>query len=66
MASKQSALRSFIIAALAGAVGAGTYTLDADTSETEPGDKASSTTARSTVAPDETAAFTTADAGSDR
>lgn len=63
MASKQSALRSFIIAALAGAVGAGTYTLAADTSETEPGDQASSTTASSTASPDQPASFTTADAG---
>ena len=51
MASKQSALRSFLIAALAGAVGAGTYTLAADTSETDTGDQASSTTASSTVSP---------------
>lgn len=63
MASKQSALRSFIIAALAGAVGAGTYTLAAGTSETEPGTQASSTTASSTVSPDQATTFTTADAG---
>ena len=63
MASKQSALRSFIIAALAGAVGAGTYTLAAGTSETEPGAQASSTTASSTAPPDQPATFTTADAG---
>ena len=60
MASKQSALRSFLIAALAGAVGAGTYTLAADTSETDTGDQASSTTASSTVSPDQAATFTTA------
>ena len=63
MASKQSALRSFLIAALAGAVGAGTYTLAAGTSETEPGAQASSTTASSTVSPDQATTFTTADAG---
>ena len=63
MASKQSALRSFIIAALAGAVGAGTYTLAAGTSETDTGDQASSTTASSTVSPDQATTFTTADAG---
>ena len=63
MASKQSALRSFIIAALAGAVGAGTYTLAADPSETDTGGQATSTTASSTVSPDQVATFTTADAG---
>ena len=62
MASKQSALRSFLIAALAGSVAAGTYTLAADTSDT--GETAASTTETSTAPTEEVASFTTADAGS--
>ena len=62
MASKQSALRSFLIAALAGSVAAGTYTLAADTSDT--GETAASTTETSTAPTEEVAPFTTADAGS--
>ena len=62
MASKQSALRSFLIAALAGSVAAGTYTLAADTSDT--GETAASTTETSTAPTEEITPFTTAAAGS--
>lgn len=62
MASKQSALRSFLIAALAGSVAAGTYTLAAETPDNS--NSAAPTTASSTAPAEEIASFTTADAGS--
>lgn len=60
MASKQTALRAFLIATLAGTVGAGTYGLTADSSGSANPAGGSSTS--SSVA--EAASFTTADAGS--
>lgn len=61
MASKQSALRSFLIAALAGAVGAGTYALAAGTPDT--GSETAPSTAASTAPSEAASSFTTADAG---
>ena len=60
MASKQTALRAFLIATLAGTVGAGTYGLTADSSGSA--DQAGGSSTSSSVA--EAASFTTADAGS--
>lgn len=61
MASKQSALRSFLIAALAGSVATGTYFLASGT----PGSSSATSTTASSAAPaEEVASFTTADAGS--
>ena len=62
MASKQTALRAFLIATLAGTVGAGAYGLTADPAGDDTHAEGTSTTAPGTMEP--AASFTTADAGS--
>ncbi|MBC3178180.1 septum formation family protein [Corynebacterium lujinxingii] len=62
MASKQTALRAFLIATLAGTVGAGAYGLTADTASDDTHAEGTSTTAPATM--EAATSFTTADAGS--